>query len=194
MIGKLTGMLLEKNPPQIVLDVAGVGYEVDVPMSTFYHLPELGQKTSLFTHLVVREDAMLLFGFLTDAERRFFRMLLKVSGFGAKTALSLLSGLSVDELIVAVSNQDHRKIIQIPGIGKKTAERLLLELKDRLDKLPITSVSLDSPVVSFTSDILNALIALGYSEREAIPIVKSLADDISVSDGIKQALQKLSGS
>jgi Holliday junction DNA helicase RuvA len=142
--------------------------------------------------MLVREDAMLLFGFLTEAERRFFRMLLKVSGFGAKTALSLLSGLSVDELILAVSHQDHRKIIQIPGIGKKTAERLLLELKDRLDKLPISAVSVDSPTLSSTSDILNALIALGYSEREAIPIVTSLPGDISVSDGIRQALQKLS--
>ena len=192
MIGHLAGILLEKNPPQIVIDVNGVGYEVDVPMSTFYHLPETGQKTSLFIHMVVREDALLLFGFLTDAERKLFRLLLKVSGFGAKTALSLLSGLSAEELISAVTYQDHSRLIQIPGIGKKTAERLLLELKDKIQSFTLTDMRPENQPSSASSDILHALIALGYAEKEAIPAIKKLPDNLSVSDGIRQALQLLS--
>ena len=132
MIGRLTGILVEKNPPQILLDVQGVAYEVDVPMSTFYNLPATGERIVLFTHLVVREDAHLLFGFGTEHERRAFRQLLKISGVGARTALSVLSGLSVAELAQAVTMQDAGRLTKIPGIGKKTAERLLLELKDKL--------------------------------------------------------------
>ena len=132
MIGRLTGVLVEKNPPQILLDVQGVAYEVDVPMSTFYNLPATGERIVLYTHLVVREDAHLLFGFGSESERRAFRQLLKISGIGARTALSVLSGLSVAELAQAVTMQDSGRLTKIPGIGKKTAERLLLELKDKL--------------------------------------------------------------
>ncbi|MBI4986783.1 MAG: Holliday junction branch migration protein RuvA, partial [Rhodocyclales bacterium] len=132
MIGRITGILLEKNPPQIVVDVHGVGYELDVPMSTFYHLPAVGEKVALHTHLLVREDAHCLYGFLGEDERAAFRQLLKISGVGARTALAVLSGLSVDELARAVALQEAGRLVKIPGIGKKTAERLLLELRDKL--------------------------------------------------------------
>lgn len=191
MIGKLSGTLIDKAPPQIVVDVAGVGYEVDVPMSTFYELPAIGETLSLFTHLAVREDALQLYGFLTAAERQLFRSLLRVSGIGARMALGLLSGMSVDELHTAVHQQDCKRLTQVPGIGKKTAERLLLELRDRLEKMPIDTVSAISGTQN-TSDILNALVALGYSEREAHSAVKILPNDIELSDGIRQALQWLS--
>src|SRR6266704_5997451 len=140
MIGRLTGILVEKNPPQLLLDVQGVGYEVDVPMSTFYNLPATGERVVLFTHLVVREDAHLLFGFGSEHERRAFRQLIKISGVGARTALSVLSGLSVAELAQAVSMQESGRLTRIPGIGKKTAERLLLELKDKLGVEVTTAV------------------------------------------------------
>ena len=194
MIGRIAGTLLEKNPPQILVDVGGVGYEVDVPMSTFYNLPVIGEKVALVTHLVVREDAHLLFGFLTDAERALFRQLLKISGIGARTALSVLSGLSVAELAQAVALQETGRIVKIPGIGKKTAERLLLELKG---KLPLTGTAATkvgaggTALPDATSDILNALLALGYNEREALGAMKSLPAEISVSDGIRHALKLL---
>ena len=166
MIGRLTGLLAEKNPPQIVLDVGGVGYELDVPMSTFYNLPASGEKATLLTHFAVREDGHYLYGFLTEAERFAFRQLLKVSGIGARTALSVLSGLSVGDLSVAVAQQELGRLIKIPGIGKKTAERLLLELKGKLaEALP--SASATAPENN-QHDILNALLALGYNEREAL--------------------------
>src|SRR6188768_725951 len=167
MIGRLHGILLEKNPPQILLDVQGVAYEVDVPMSTFYNLPATGVAVTLFTHLVVREDAHLLYGFGSDNERRAFRQLLKISGIGARIALSVLSGLSVAELAQAVTMQDSGRLTKIPGIGKKTAERLLLELKDKLGAELTTGVGVHraAPVAS---DVLNALLALGYSDREAL--------------------------
>src|SRR5215212_863316 len=191
MIGRLVGTLLEKNPPQILLDVQGVAYEVDVPMSTFYNLPGTGERVALFTHLVVREDAHLLYGFGSDNERAAFRQLLKISGVGARTALAVLSGLSVAELAQAVTMQEAGRLIKIPGIGKKTAECLLLELRDKLPKSTVTS-SASPAIVDTGSDILNALIALGYSEREALAAMKHVPDGATVSDGIRQALKLLS--
>src|SRR6184192_190021 len=190
MIGRLSGTLVEKNPPQILLDVQGVAYEVDVPMSTFYNLPGLGERVVLFTHLVVREDAHLLYGFGSDGERKTFRQLLKVNGVGARTALSVLSGLSVSELVQAVSLQESGRLTRIPGIGKKTAERLLLELKDKLGVELTTAVGVHrAPPVA--SDVLHALIALGYSDKEATNAVKQLPEGISVGDGIRQSLKLL---
>ena len=193
MIGRLSGILLEKNPPQLLLDVQGVAYEVDVPMSTFYNLPVLGERVTLWTHLVVREDAHLLFGFGSDSERRAFRQLLKISGVGARTALSVLSGLSVAELAQAVTMQETGRLTKIPGIGKKTAERLLLELKDKLGVDLTTTVGVfRAPPAS--SDILHALLALGYSDKEAVAAVKKLPEGLSVGDGIRQALKLLAKS
>jgi Holliday junction DNA helicase RuvA len=190
MIGRLSGTLVEKNPPQILLDVQGVAYEVDVPMSTFYNLPSLGDKVTLFTHMVVREDAHLLFGFGSENERRAFRQLIKISGVGARTALSVLSGLSVAELAQAVTLQESGRLTKIPGIGKKTAERLLLELKDKLGADLTTAIGVvrAAPV---TADVLNALVSLGYSDKEAVHAVKQLPAGVAVADGIKQALRLL---
>ena len=193
MIGRVSGTLLEKNPPQVVVDVGGVGYEIDVPMSTFYNLPKLHEKVVLFTHLVVREDAQLLYGFGTEAERATFRQLLKVSGVGPKVALAVLSGMSVNDLAAAVALQESGRLTKVPGIGKKTAERLLLELKDRLKVDVRISVAGDT-AVSSAADILNALISLGYNDKEAQYAIKQLASDVSVSDGIRQALKLLSKS
>jgi holliday junction DNA helicase RuvA len=190
MIGRLTGILVEKNPPQILLDVRGVAYEVDVPMSTFYNLPGTGETVTLHTHLVVREDAHLLYGFGSESERTAFRQLLRISGIGARTALSVLSGLSVADLAHAVTMQETGRLTKVPGIGKKTAERLLLELKDKLGANLSTAVGVNrAPPVS--SDILNALFALGYNEKEATGAVKTLAEGVTVSDGIRQALKLL---
>ena len=193
MIGRLSGTLLEKNPPQLTLDVQGVAYEVDVPMSTFYTLPANGERVTLYTHLVVREDAHLLYGFGTENERRAFRRLLKVNGIGAKIALSVLSGLSVAELAQAITLQEAGRLTRVPGIGKKTAERLLLELKGKLaDAIPAAgSVALAG---SEASDILNALLSLGYNEKEAHAAIKGLAPDIAVADGIRAALKALAKS
>jgi len=193
MIGRLSGTLLEKNPPQILLDVAGVAYEVDVPMSTFYNLPDTGGKVTLFTHLVVREDAHLLYGFGTEHERRTFRLLTKISGIGAKIALAVLSGLSVAELAQAITLQESGRLTRVPGIGKKTAERILLEMKDKLGADLSTAVGVHRPAPA-SSDILNALIALGYSDKEAVAAVKDLPEGVAVSDGIRQALKRLAKS
>ena len=193
MIGRLTGILLEKNPPQITVDVHGVGYEVDVPMSTFYNLPAAAEKVSLHTHLLVREDAHQLYGFLSESERAAFRQLLKISGVGARTALAVLSGLSVNELAQAVATQEAGRLVKIPGIGKKTAERLLLELKDKLPKSTLGSAPATA-APDAGSDILNALLALGYNEREALGAMKALPAGIAVSEGIRQALKSLSKS
>ncbi len=193
MINRLTGKLIEKNPPQIVLDVHGVGYELDVPMSTFYNLPALGESVTLLTHFAVREDGHYLYGFATPSERTGFRQLLKISGIGAKIALAVLSGLSVNELANAVARQDVAMLTRVPGIGKKTAERMMLELKDKLPTLDGVSVS-NSPVTNFetSSDILNALLALGYNDKEATTAMKELPPDTSTSDGIRLALKRLS--
>ena len=191
MIGQLNGIVLEKNPPQILLDVNGVGYDIEVPMSTFYNLPNLGERTQLHTHLAVREDGHFLYGFATDDERSTFRLLLKVSGIGARTALSVLSGLSVNDLAAAVAQQELGRLIKVPGIGKKTAERLLLELKGKLADT-IGGVSLHAAVDDAKQDISNALLALGYNEKEAAAAMKQLPADIGTSDGIRAALKLLS--
>ncbi|BAK75165.1 holliday junction DNA helicase RuvA [Pseudogulbenkiania sp. NH8B] len=194
MIGRLTGQLIEKLPPQIVVDVGGVGYEVDVPMSTFYLLPALGEKTTLYTHLVVREDAHLLFGFASKGERETFRQLIKVGGIGAKIALAILSGLSADELALAVASEDLKRLSSVPGIGKKTAERLVLELRGKLATggavttpggLPFAATPGDK------SDIVNALLALGYNDKEAAAATKGLPPEVTVSDGVRLALKSL---
>ena len=189
MIGKLSGTLLEKSPPQVLIDCGGVGYEVDVPMSTFYGLPHLGEKVALLTHFVVREDAQLLYGFATATEREAFRQLIKVSGVGPRMALSLLSGMSVAELAQAVTAQEPGRLVKVPGIGKKTAERLLLELKGKLGPdLGAPSGAIDGA----QTDILQALVALGYSDKEAALSLKALPAGVGVADGIKLALKALS--
>ncbi len=188
MIGKLTGILAERNPPQVVIDCNGVGYEVDVPMSTFYNLPQAGERVSLLTHFVVREDAQILYGFTTAAERSAFRQLIKISGVGPRTALSVLSGMSVTELAQAITFQEGGRLVKVPGIGKKTAERLLLELKGKL------GADVGSPAHAASdaqADILQALVALGYSDKEASAALKALPADVGVSDGIKLALRAL---
>ena len=190
MIARLKGVLIEKTPPTVVIDCNGVGYECEVPMSTFYNLPALGESVTLLTHLAVREDAHLLYGFGTDRERVTFRQLLKVNGIGAKSALSILSGLSVEDLIQAVALQETGLLTRVPGIGKKTAERLLLELKDKFS-IEGLAVSANAPK-SVAADILNALVSLGYNEKEALLAVKQLAPEIGVSEGIKLALKSLS--
>ena len=189
MIGKLTGTLSEKNPPQVLVDCHGVGYEVDVPMSTFYNLPGVGEKVSLLTHFVVREDAQILFGFGTGGEREAFRQLIKISGVGPRTALAVLSGMSVQDIGQAVTQQDASRLVKVPGIGKKTAERLLLELKGKIgaDLGQIGTVIVNDA----QGDILQALVALGYSDKEAQLALKSLPKEVGVSEGIKQALKAL---
>jgi Holliday junction DNA helicase RuvA len=189
MIARLTGRLVEKHPPGIVVDVHGVGYELDVPMSTFYHLPATGQEVTLLTHLVVREDAQLLFGFGSEAERQLFRQLLRISGIGARIALSLLSGLSVAEVQSAVAQQDSARLTRIPGIGKKTAERLLLELKDKLG--PVAGAPAQAAAAPAGEDALNALVALGYSDKEARAALARLGAELPVQDAIRQALRIL---
>lgn len=191
MIGRLSGVLLEKNPPQITVEAGGVGYEVEVPMSTFYSLPGAGDRVTLLTHLVVREDAHLLYGFGTESERRAFRQLLKISGVGARTALAVLSGMSVAELIDAVAMQESGRLVKIPGIGRKTAERLLLELKGKLAGEAIAGVAVNRSKTA-AADVVNALLALGYSDKEAAHAVKQLPEGISLSEGIRQALKSLS--
>ena len=189
MIGRLEGRLLEKNPPSLLVDVNGVGYEVDVPMSTFYQLPAISEKVVLLTHLAVREDAQQLFGFATLAERSAFRELIRISGVGARTALSVLSGLSVTELAQAITLQESGRLTRIPGIGKKTAERLLLELKGKLgaDLGPASAAAAGDS----TADIIHALLALGYNDREAHAAVRQLPAGAGTSDGIRLALKSL---
>jgi Holliday junction DNA helicase RuvA len=191
MIGRISGILLEKNPPQLLVDCQGVGYEVDVPMSTYYNLPQLGEKVTLFTHQAIREDAHLLFGFDNAAERAVFRQLIKITGVGARTALSILSGMTVNDLAQAVTMQEAGRLIKVPGIGKKTAERLLLELKGKLGA-DLGNVAGAAPMHDAESDILNALLALGYSDKEALAALKKLPPGSNVSDGIKLALKSLS--
>ena len=189
MIGRLSGVLLEKNPPQVLVDLHGLGYEVDVPMSTFYNLPANGEKVTLLTHFIVREDGQFLYGFASEAERFAFRQLIKISGIGARMALAVLSGLSVGDLAQAIARQEVGRLVKVPGIGKKTAERLLLELKGKLAEALPSAVH---PVEDSQHDILNALLALGYNDREAALAMKSLPPGVSTSDGIRQALKQLS--
>ena len=188
MIGRILGELAEKNPPQVIVVSHGVGYEIDVPMSTFYHLPRTGENVTLLTHMVVREDAHLLYGFLTAGERTAFRQLLKISGVGPKVALSVLSGLSVDDLAVAVASQDAARLTKVPGVGKKTAERLVLELRD---KLPVAVSAVRTDASPASGDVVNALLGLGYNEREAQGAVKQLGPDLPLTDAIRQALKLL---
>jgi len=194
MIGKLTGTLLEKNPPEVLVDCHGVGYEVQVPMSTFYNLPAIGERVSLLTQFIVREDAQLLYGFGSVPERAAFRELIKISGVGPRTALAILSGMGVQDLAQAITLQEAGRLVKVPGIGKKTAERLLLELKDKLKVDVRISVGGEPAAPSSGADILNALISLGYNEKEALYAIKALPKDVAVSDGIRQALKLLSKS
>jgi Holliday junction DNA helicase RuvA len=191
VIGRLSGKLIARHPPHVLIDVQGVGYELDVPMSTFYQLPPTGSEVTLLTHLIVREDAHQLFGFASDTERGAFRQLLRISGVGARIALAVLSGLSVTELQQAVTTQDSGRLVKIPGIGKKTAERLLLELRDKLD---VVAAAVPVGGVREDEDVANALLALGYNEREAAWAVKQLPAGVSVNDAIRQALKLLSKS
>jgi Holliday junction DNA helicase RuvA len=186
LIGRLSGKLVGKHPPQVLVDVGGVAYEVDVPMSTFYSLPATGEAVSLHTHLVVREDAHTLYGFATLEERSAFRQLIRISGIGARTALSLLSGLSVTDLSHAIAMQDAAPLTRVPGIGKKTAERLLLELKGKLAEPAAASGN-----THHASDVVNALVALGYSDKEALAAVKGLGPGLPVSEAIRAALKAL---
>jgi holliday junction DNA helicase RuvA len=189
MIGKLTGTLGEKNPPQVLVDCNGVGYEVDVPMSTYYNLPGLGERVTLLTHFVVREDAQILYGFASASERATFRQLIKIAGVGPRTALSVLSGMSVADIAQAVTAQEAGRLVKIPGIGKKTAERLLLELKGKLGAdlgVPGAVIATDDG-----ADIVQALVSLGYSDKEAAAALKSLPKDVGVAEGIRLALKAL---
>ncbi|MBU2640805.1 MAG: Holliday junction branch migration protein RuvA [Gammaproteobacteria bacterium] len=189
MIARITGTLAAKQPPQVLVDVGGIGYEIDVPMSTFYNLPAVGEKVSLLTHLTIREDAHLLYGFASEIERTAFRELLKVSGIGAKTALSVLSGLSVNDLSVAIAAQEIGRIVKVPGIGKKTAERLLLELKGK----PVFAGAIAGVTPAGVSDdVRQALLALGYNERETTEALRALPPDLAVGEAIRQALRGLS--
>ena len=188
MIGRLSGRLAAKQPPQVLVDVGGVAYELDVPMSTFYGLPAVGDAVSLHTHLVVREDAHTLYGFATLEERSAFRQLIRISGIGARTALAVLSGLSVSDLAQAVTMQDATPLTRVPGIGKKTAERLLLELKGKLAETTAAAGGAQ------TSDVVNALVALGYSDKEALAAVKGLSPGIPVAEAIRSALKVLARS
>jgi Holliday junction DNA helicase RuvA len=191
VIGRIRGELVEKNFPQVIVSCNGVGYEIDVPMSTFYPLPRTGEEVTLLTHLVVREDAHLLFGFLTAAERTAFRQLLKISGVGPKVALSVLSGMSVDDLSAAVAAGDAGRLTKVPGIGKKTAERLVLELRDKLPKAIPAARAGAADATAESADVLNALLGLGYNEREAQAAVKQLPVDLPIADAIRQALKHL---
>lgn len=195
MIGRIAGTLLEKMPPHVLVDCGGVGYELDVPMSTLYNLPAVGERVALFAHLVVREDAQLLYGFGTHAERAAFRELIKIAGVGPRTALAVLSGLSLADLAQAITMQEPARLVQVPGIGKKTAERLLLELKGKLGAdlgAPAGLSAIDAGDAA--PDIMKALTSLGYSDKEALFAVKQVTAGSSVSDGIRQALKALSKS
>jgi Holliday junction DNA helicase RuvA len=191
MIGRLTGTLAAKHPPSVLVDVGGVGYEVDVPMSTFYQLPAVGERVTLLTHLAVREDAHQLYGFASGNERHAFRELIRISGIGARTALAVLSGLSVDELAQAVALQEGARLTRIPGIGKKTAERLLLELKGRLAPALDAAELPAGTAADASADIVRALVALGYSEKEASAAARGVPAGSGVSDGIRFALKSL---
>lgn len=193
MIGRLSGILLEKQPPQLLMDVGGVGYEVDVSMQTFYALPPIGEPVTLYTQLIVREDAHLLFGFGSTAERATFRQLLKVGGIGAKTALGILSAMSAEELAQAVAAEDIKRLSSAPGIGKKTAERMVLELRGKLvgGDAPALALPEAAGVSDSGEDIVNTLLALGYSEREARTAAKAVPPGTEVGEGVRLALKGL---
>ena len=193
MIGRIQGILVSVHPPRLLVDCQGVGYEIDVPMSTLYQLPETNQKITLLTHFQVREDAQQLFGFATETEREAFRQLIKISGVGSRTALAVLSGMSVNELAQAIAMQEAGRLTQVPGIGKKTAERLCLELKGKL--APDLGITGGKPqAIEASSEVLQALLALGYSEKEALLALKQIPPDSTVSDGLRMGLKYLSKS
>ncbi len=194
MIGFLRGIILKKQPPLLILDVQGVGYEIEAPMTTFYALPEINNEIEIFTHLVVRDDAHLLFGFATENERHLFRTLIKVNGVGAKMALTILSGIEADEFALCIQNNDAARLTKLPGVGKKTAERLIIEMRDKLDGLPTTSITRNSNSLSIKNDPVNeavsALIGLGYKPPEASRFVLAVAnDDMSSEELIREALK-----
>lgn len=197
MIGRLTGVLLEKQPPQILVDVNGVGYEAEAPMSTFYRLPELGAKVTLHTHLVVREDAQLLFAFAEKRDRELFRELIRLNGVGPKLALALMSGLEVDELIAAVHAQDTSALMRVPGVGKKTADRLLVELNGKFKAWeglassgPAPAAGVAASPAAASSDAVSALIALGYKPQEASRAVANIKEEgLSSEELIRRALK-----
>lgn len=192
MISRLTGKLVEKNPPQIVIDVNGVGYEADVSMQTFCNLPPVGESLQLFTQLIIREDAHLLFGFATAEERKTFRQLIKVGGIGAKTALGILSAMTADELARAVAEENVKRLSSAPGIGKKTAERMVLELRGKLVAHTVTDgLFAAAPAADETEDIVSTLLALGYSEREAKAAIKGVPKGTDVGEGVRLALKNL---
>lgn len=192
MISRIAGQLLAKTPPSILVDVNGVGYDIEVPMSTFYGLPDVGQPVVLLTQLIVREDAHLLYGFATQTERQAFKELIRVSGVGPRIGLAVLSGLSVDQLVQAITLQDPAPLTRVPGIGKKTAERLVLELKGRLaEALPNTNAAGGTSQTDQQSEVLHALLALGYSEKEALTAAKANGQAASVSEAIRSALKSL---
>ncbi|SDU13454.1 Holliday junction branch migration protein RuvA [Halopseudomonas salegens] len=198
MIGRLRGVLIDKQPPHLLLEVGGVGYELDAPMSTLYNLPTLGNEVVLHTHMVVREDAQLLYGFLEKRERELFRELIRLNGVGPKLALALMSGMDMDELVRAVQAQDTRALVKIPGVGKKTAERLLVELKDRFKAWetlpgalqPLAGPSAAPQVASAVDDALSALIGLGYKPQEASRAVSAVeSEGLSSEELIRRALK-----
>lgn len=189
MIGRLHGKLIEKTPPQVLVDVGGVGYEVDVPMSTFCNLPAEGSEITLLTHFIVREDAQLLYGFATAAERQTFRALIRISGVGPRIALAVLSGMSTQDLADTVEQGNATLLTRVPGIGKKTADRLVLELKGKLAGNAFAPAG--GAASAAQADILSALMALGYSEREAQASVRALPAEVTVSEGIRLALKAL---
>ena len=192
MITHLTGKLAEKHPPQITIDVNGIGYELEVSMQTFYQLPNIGESIHIHTQLIVREDAHLLFGFANKAERATFRQLLKVSGIGAKTALGILSAFTADELAAAIAQEDIKRLSAAPSIGKKTAERMILELRGKLAPTSGEATGLFAPAAADASeDIISTLLALGYNEREARAATKGIAADVDVSEGVRLALKNL---
>lgn len=195
MIGRLTGVILEKQPPALVLDVNGVGYELEAPMSTFYQLPAQGERISLFTHLIVREDAQLLYGFYREADRQLFRALLRVSGIGAKIALAVLSSMNLDDFSRCIQAEDTTSLTRVPGIGKKTAERLIIEMRDRLAKLDMPAnlmpqLQSGTTAKSASSEAQSALVALGYKPQDALRMVKAVATDEMSSEQLIRAALK----
>ena len=198
MIGQIRGIILEKQPPQVLVDVQGVAYEIDAPMSTFYQLPDISQEVSLFTHFVVREDAHLLYGFYTRDERQLFRTLLKVNGVGPRMALTILSSIAADEFVHCVLHHDTASLIRLPGVGKKTAERLVIEMADKLSAWHSAAQS-ENPTLKHTNgrhqilqDAISALIALGYKQQEANRTVSKIDDGAANSEElIRRALREM---
>lgn len=195
MIGRLQGRLLEKTPPQLVIDVAGVGYEVEAPMSTIYALQTGGDTVSLFTHMVVRDDALLLYGFATRDERRLFRELIRVSGIGPKLALTILSGISVADFVATIDADDAGRLTGLPGIGKKTAARLLVEMRDKLDRSDLTVTAATAADCASTGagaagEARKALVSLGYKPQEAARLLKGIDDTLDSEAMIREALKR----